>query len=117
LAKKGKKLSLETRKRMSIAQLLRYKTRPATRPNLGKKLPKEWYERISESLLQFYSKHQVWNKGVSWPDGVKQNISKGRTGQPKRKGWTWSEESKTNRSVAVKAAWERKKNQEREGER
>jgi hypothetical protein len=117
LGKKGRKLSKETRERMSKAQLLRYKTQPHARPNLGQKLPKEWCENISKSLLRFYSKHDVWNKGLPWPDEVKEHISEGRTGQPKRKSWTWSEEAKQNRSVAVKAAWERKKEQERGGDR
>ena len=110
-------MSLETRKRMSKAQLLRYKTQPASKPNLGKQLPKEWCKHISESLLRFYSEHQVWNKGLSWPDEVKQHISEGRKNQSRRKSWTWSEESKRTRGIAVKPAWERKKNQERERER
>jgi hypothetical protein len=97
---------------MSKAQLLRYKTQPATKPNLGKKLSKEWCENISKSLLRFSSENQAWNKGLSWSDEVKQRISEGRTGQPKRKSWTWSEESKRNRGIAVKAAWERRRKSE-----
>jgi len=52
---------------------------------------------------------------LSWPDEVKQHISEGRTSQPKRKSWSWSEESKRNRGIALKAAWAKKKNQEQEG--
>ena len=112
MGKKGRKLSAETRKRMSKAQLLRYKTHPAMKPNLGKKLSKKWCAHISEGLLHFYSEHDAWNKGVSWSAEVKEHISKGRTGQPKRKSWTWSEESKRNRGIAVKAAWERRRKSE-----
>lgn len=102
---------------MSKAQILRYQRQPPTKPNLGKKLPKEWFENTSKGLLRYYSEHQAWNKGLSWSDEVKQHISEGRTSQPKRKSWTWSEESKRNRGLAVKATWERKKNQEREGDK
>ena len=102
---------------MSKAQILRYQRQPPTKPNLGKKSPKEWFENTSKCLLRYYSEHQAWNKGLSWSDEVKQHISEGRTSQPKRKSWTWSEESKRNRGLAVKATWERKKNQEREGDR
>jgi hypothetical protein len=36
----------------------------------------------------------------------------GRTGQPKRKSWTWSEEAKRNRGIAVKEFYKRKKHQQ-----
>lgn len=57
-------VSKEKRERMSKAQILRYKTQPHPKPNLGKHLPPEWCSKISKALQRFYSKNEVWNLGI-----------------------------------------------------
>ncbi|MGH9984961.1 MAG: hypothetical protein ACRD8W_13510 [Nitrososphaeraceae archaeon] len=60
---------------MSKAQILRYKTQPHPKPNLGKHLPPEWCSKISNGLKHYYRLHTVNNKGKPHSPETKKKIS------------------------------------------
>jgi hypothetical protein len=62
MVKKDYKLPPEWRKHQSEGRIRRYQTQP--HPFKGQALSEEWRKAISISLLQYYSEHEVWNKGL-----------------------------------------------------
>lgn len=61
---------------MSKAQILRYKTQPHAKPNLGKQLRPEWCNNISKGLKRYYSDHRVNNKGKPHTEATRKKMSR-----------------------------------------
>lgn len=82
---KGRTLTQELKDRISLANAGRKHTQEEKKrisEGLIAYHKKVVSERRSQGLLRYYQSHDVWNKGLTWPDEIREKIREGYLNSP-----------------------------------